>query len=60
MKGEAMAKKKRKQHKPKKDLDEMIQAFLKESDKKFTEDLKSKKKYRRKGSRNNISKGEDE
>ena len=51
--------KKRKHRQPKKDLDEMIQAFLKESDKKFTEDLKSKKKYRRKGSRNNISKGED-
>ena len=55
-----MAKKKRKQHKPKKDLDEMIKEFLKDSDKKFTEDLKSKKKYRRKGSRNNISKGENE
>lgn len=55
-----MARKKKKQYKPKKDLDSMIQAFLKESDKKFTEELKSKKKYRRKGSRNNISKGEDE
>ena len=54
-----MAKKKKKQYKPKKDLDEMIQAFLRETEKKFTEDLKSKKKYRRKGSRNNINKGED-
>lgn len=53
--------KKRKHRQPKKDLDEMIQAFLKESDKKFQEEIKSNKKYRRKGSRKDISnKGEDE
>lgn len=56
-----MARKKRKQYKPKKDLDSMIQEFLKDSDKKFEQEIKSNKKYRRKGSRKDISnKGEDE
>ncbi len=50
-----MARKKKKQYKPKKDLDEMIQEFLKDSDKKFEQELKSKKKYRRKGSRKEIT-----
>lgn len=56
-----MSKKKKKHRQPKKNLDEMIQEFLRDSEKKFTVDIKSNKKYRRKGSRKDISnKGEDE
>lgn len=55
-----MARKKRKHRQPK-DLDSMIQEFLRDSDKKFEQEIKSNKKYRRKGSRKDISnKGEDE